>query len=102
VIVCHQCGREVRLLAELQRTDGCNFCHSDLKVCLNCRFFDPSVSKQCREAQAEYVLDKDKANFCEFFELRQVSTIGRPGLGGAQSAQAGARAAFDALFGKKK
>ena len=38
----------------------------------------------------------------EFFELRQVSAIGRPGLGGAQSAEAGARAAFDALFGRKK
>ena len=102
MIACHHCGREVRLLSELQRTDGCAFCHSDLKVCLNCRFFDPGSSNQCREPQADYVLHKDKANFCEFFELRQVSAIGRPGLGGTRSAEAGARAAFDSLFGKKK
>jgi hypothetical protein len=99
--LCHHCGREAKLTAELQRTDGCLFCHSDLKVCLNCRFFDPSANNQCREPQAEWCPEKAKANFCEFFEFREVSTIGRSGLGGAQSEQARARSAFDALFGKK-
>ena len=101
MIVCHHCGREVRLLSELQRTDGCTFCHSDLKVCLNCRFFDPSVSNQCREPQADYVLDKDKANFCEFFQYREVSALSAPGMGGVQAEKDSARAAFDNLFKKK-
>lgn len=99
--VCHHCGREVKLLAELQRTDSCSFCYSDLKCCLNCRFFDPGANNQCREPQAEWCPEKAKANFCEFFELLEVSTIGRPGLGGAQSEKEAARSAFDSLFRKK-
>jgi len=90
----------VKLLSELQRTDSCPFCLSDLKCCLNCRFFDPAVSNQCREPLAEWTPDKAKANFCEFFDFGEVSSLGRPGLGGSQSAESGARSAFDALFKK--
>lgn len=32
-----------------------------------CRFFDPAVPKQCREDDAEEVLEKEKVNFCEWF-----------------------------------
>ena len=98
--LCHHCGRDVQLLSGIQRTDGCSSCHSDLKVCLNCRFFDPGMNNQCREPQAEWVPDKSKANFCEFFEFRETSAIGRAGFGGSQSDQARARSAFDSLFKK--
>jgi len=98
---CHRCGREVRLLSKLIRTDSCPYCSSDLKCCLNCRFFDPGANNQCREPQAEWCPVKDKANFCEFFEFRSVSAVGQPGAGGAQSEQASARQAFDTLFRKK-
>ena len=99
--VCHHCGREVKLLAELQRTDACPFCSSDLKCCLNCRFFDPGANNQCREPQAEWCPEKAKANFCEFFEFRDVSSLSFPGFGGAQSEKDRARATFDSLFKKK-
>ncbi len=46
--------------------------------------------------------DKDKANFCEFFEFREVSPLTQPGLTGAQSETRRARDAFDALFSKKR
>ena len=98
--LCHHCGREVQLLSGIQRTDGCPSCHSDLKGCLNCRFFDPGMNNQCREPQAEWVPEKAKANFCEFFEFLEVAG-GRPGLGGAGSDQDRARAAFDSLFRKR-
>ena len=64
---------------------------------LNCRLHDSGANNQCREPQAEWVTDKDKANFCEFFEFLDASQPGRAsgsGLGGA-------RAAFDALFPEK-
>lgn len=98
--VCHHCGREAQLTAAVQRTDSCRYCYSDLKVCLNCRFFDPAVNNQCREPQAEWVPDKSKSNFCEFFDFQQVSPLGRPGMGGSQSEQQRARSAFDSLFRK--
>ncbi len=99
---CHRCGRELQLLAKTGRTDGCPYCHSDLKCCLNCRLHDPGANNQCREPQAEWVSEKDKANFCEFFELRETSAPIRPGLAGAQSETRRARDAFDALFPKKR
>ena len=98
---CHRCGHEVKLLSSLQRTDSCPRCFSDLKCCLNCRFFDPSMNNQCREPQAEWCPDKEKANFCEFFEFREVSALSLPGHGGAGSRQDSARSAFDSLFKKK-
>jgi hypothetical protein len=98
--ICHFCGREVQLMSALQRTDSCPHCRSDLKCCANCRFFDPAMNNQCAEPQAEWNPEKEKANFCEFFEFRAVSSAGRPGAGGAQSDQDRARSAFDSLFKK--
>jgi hypothetical protein len=99
---CHRCGREVQTLAKIARTDGCPYCHSDLKCCLNCALHDPGANNQCREPQAEWVTDKDKANFCEFFEFREVSPLTHPGLAGASPGGDRGRAAFDALFSPKK
>ena len=35
-----------------------------------CREHDPSVSDGCREDRADFVLDKEKANFCDYFKPR--------------------------------
>jgi hypothetical protein len=99
---CHRCGRELSVPAKIARTDGCPFCHSDLKCCLNCRLHDPGANNQCREPQAEWQTDKEKANFCEFFELREVSPLTHPGRLGAGPGPESARSAFDALFARKK
>lgn len=100
--VCHHCGRELKLGAAVARTDGCPHCYSDLKCCLNCRLHDPGVNNQCREPQAEWVTDKDKSNFCEFFDFREISALSNPGMFGSGSGPEKARDAFDALFGGKK
>ena len=98
---CHHCGHDINLVSKLARTDSCPYCQSDLKCCLNCRFFDPGVNNQCREPQAEWCPDKEKANFCGYFEFREVSSLTVPGHGGAQSDQTRARQAFDGLFKKR-
>jgi hypothetical protein len=97
---CHFCGRELHVAAKVARTEGCPSCHSDLKCCLNCRLHDPGADNQCREPQAEWVTDKDKSNFCEFFEFREASA--QAGYGGARSDARRSRDAFDALFSKKR
>jgi hypothetical protein len=99
---CHRCGRELKVSSKVARADGCPHCHSDLKVCLNCALHDPGANNQCREPQAEWQTDKDKANFCEFFEFRETSPLTSPGLSGAAGGPDRARAAFDALFSKKR
>ena len=95
--VCHRCGRELKIEGRPPRTDGCPSCASDLKCCLNCRFFDPGANNQCREPQAEWCPEKEKANFCEYFEFREVSAVGH--AGGARPTER-ARDAFENLFKK--
>lgn len=51
------------------RGDACPHCGSDVKVCLNCRFYERGAYNDCREPSAERVVNKDRANFCEFFEF---------------------------------
>ena len=74
--------------------DRCPKCDRPLHICLNCDFHDPAYNNQCRETQAERVVDKDRANFCDYFA---------PKSGTAKHVVSGsdARAKLDALFSKK-
>jgi len=71
LIRCFHCSREIELDSKPARGDECPGCASDLKVCLNCRFYDPAAHNQCREPVAESVAVKDRANFCEHFECAE-------------------------------
>ncbi len=63
--------------------------------CRHCRFFAPGRSNQCSEPQAEWVRDKERANFCGYFAPRaSVNLTAR----GGRNPTADARAAFNALF----
>ncbi|MCO6431740.1 MAG: hypothetical protein J5J00_12855 [Deltaproteobacteria bacterium] len=53
------------------RSESCPKCGRDLHVCLNCKFYEPSAHNQCREPQAERVLEKDRSNFCDFFTFTE-------------------------------
>lgn len=66
---CFHCKKELDASQRPGRGESCPKCGSDVKVCLNCRFYDRGAYNQCREPSAERVVDKDRANFCEFFEF---------------------------------
>jgi len=53
------------------RQAQCPFCGTDLHCCMNCSFYDPGVYNDCRESQAERVLDKVRSNFCDFFSFTE-------------------------------
>jgi len=91
---CHACKKELSGALKVGRRDACPFCGADLRCCLNCLFYDPAVSKQCRETVAELVKEKEKANFCDYFAFVE-DRIAAPDAGGAQ-----ARKALDDLFKK--
>jgi hypothetical protein len=92
---CHVCKKELALGREIVRKDECPFCRADLRCCLNCRFFDRSAPKQCREPIAELVREKDKANYCDLF-LFADAAAGAPIKDGENSS----RKALDDLFKK--
>ena len=118
-MVCHNCGREIKLIGKVMRSDECPHCEADVHCCKNCRFFDPGKSNQCSEPEADYVRDKIKANFCDYFNpnnrlpltTRGAETIQRDDVrknfdklfnkGGAKGPKDDeARNAFDKLFKK--
>lgn len=76
------------------RSSTCPSCGKDVKVCLNCRFYEPGAHWDCRETIQEPVRDKDRANFCDYFALSDI----RRAKGGSKKGES-ARNDFDKLFG---
>jgi hypothetical protein len=88
------------LIGKIARADECPHCGADMHCCKNCRLFDPGKNNQCNEPQAEYVRDKAKSNFCDYFEAN--TRVPLTSRGGAQTVQRDdVRKAFDNLFKKK-
>ena len=63
---CHKCKNELVFEVKLQRADTCPHCGVDMHCCKNCEYWDPSAHNQCKERIAEYIPDREKANFCSF------------------------------------
>ena len=68
-IRCYRCGASLAALSlPLSRQDECPECENFLHVCMMCVHFDRHVPKQCREDDAEEVIEKARLNFCEWFK----------------------------------
>lgn len=94
LLQCYRCGADLSGLSlPLSRSDLCPGCGNYLHACRMCTNFDRHVARQCLEDDAEEVMDKETANFCDWFE----PATGRYGGGGDASARAKAR--LDSLFG---
>ncbi|MFH1873646.1 MAG: hypothetical protein ABH859_00460 [Pseudomonadota bacterium] len=66
---CAFCEKQIEILDKVGRQDVCPNCQQDLHCCKQCRFYDPAAYNECHETQAERVLDKEKANFCDYFQF---------------------------------
>ena len=99
---CWNCGAALAA-GDYRRGDICAECRYETRCCRNCEFYDPSHNNACRETAAEPVPDKEKSNFCEYF---QVSAKSHPeksaGPTHPTTSTSSAKAALDALFKKKK
>lgn len=91
---CWKCNADLEdLLLPVPRLAKCKSCNADLHVCRMCTFYDTTVSNQCREPIAEKVNDKQRSNFCGYYQ---------PLTGARKSADTGkqtAQSQLDALFG---
>jgi hypothetical protein len=95
---CWKCGASLaEYTLPLRRLEECRACQAELHVCRMCEFHDTSVAKHCREPVADEVKDKQRANFCDYFQPTQSAY--RPG---DMSAADRARAELEALFGNRK
>ena len=93
-MICWKCRKETNI-EKPERGDECPLCHADLHVCKACEFFESGAHNDCRETSAEYVGDKERGNFCDYF---RPGTEIAAGAGGVDKAAA-AKDAFNALFG---
>ncbi len=97
---CWKCGDPVDTLERIGFREQCAKCGWPLHVCRNCAHHDPAYNNQCREPMAERVVDKERANFCEYFAPatgpRAAGAPARP------SPERAARDRLDALFKKKQ
>lgn len=89
-VTCWSCGNCWEFSPPLARGELCHGCRRDAKVCLNCKFYDRHANGECLESQAELVKDKEKSNFCDWFDANDENRSS-----GAQSSSN----PLDALFG---
>jgi len=68
--ICHACLKGLEVKTPVRRRETCPFCGSDLHCCLNCIFHATGAYNDCREPQAERVVEKARSNFCDFFVFR--------------------------------
>ena len=67
---CAWCGHPLDIVGnQVGRGDKCPQCEEPLHSCKNCRHFDRSVAKGCKEPFAEVPRDREGANFCELFQI---------------------------------
>ena len=95
---CHFCGTALDAKMRIVKDTECPSCRRDLHACVQCRFFDRSAHNMCRESQAEWVTDRERRNFCDYFALNPAA-----GKGAAASDRASsARSKLDQLFKTKE
>jgi hypothetical protein len=86
---CWKCGTEYTLSGTPGRSETCERCRADLKVCLNCVSYDPRAAHQCRDRRADPVDDKAAANYCEYFEMARREYVKKEdAFGASREAQA--------------
>ena len=94
---CVFCSKEINIDSPIGRNDVCPACGHDLRCCKNCNFYDPGAYNECREVMAERIIDKERANFCDYFKPRGDSKQ----LSGESDKVKEAKKALEALFKKK-
>lgn len=91
--MCKKCGKPI-LVTEIFRTTTCPDCGADLHSCVNCKYYSKNSHFDCRETIEEPVVDKENANFCDFYSVNPT-----PFKTDDKSAQVLARSKAQALFG---
>jgi hypothetical protein len=93
---CFACDAPVELAPgeRVGYRDECARCGNDLHACRNCAHHDPSAYNECREPNAEWVSDRERANRCDYFAPGE-----RTG-GSADDQQGKTRSDLEKLFKK--
>lgn len=91
---CYSCKNELEFEtnSSISRSEECPQCYANIRCCKMCKFYDQSAYNECREPSADRILEKEKSNFCDYFQIGSGSD--------ENDAQKDALAAANALFKK--
>jgi hypothetical protein len=96
---CNNCAAEVQIEEQIQVTDKCRACGTDLHTCRNCLNFDPSARNECTKPVEVRVTNKSANNICSLFEPKIL--VEKQGSGAARPKPVDShRQAFLDLFKK--
>lgn len=75
---CYACQTEnvANVYETKSRRWECPKCYRPLHCCKQCVYYDRSYAKDCKEPSAQGVIDKESANFCDFFISKTGSAEG--------------------------
>lgn len=88
---CYFCKTQLETKI-VYRTSICPKCSKDLKICYNCKFYSPGAPYDCKENIDQPIIDKDRSNFCDHFQLANRSFTRNDKVEDAKDN-------FEALFG---
>lgn len=74
-VTCYKCGKVNELADRVGFRAECESCGEDLRICLNCKFYDKTAYNECREPSAEVVREKSRSNRCDYFQPAAGSAV---------------------------
>ncbi len=92
--MCYKCGKKLDVALPISRSEECPNCGSDVRCCKNCIHYSVGVHYDCKEHVDELVVEKERANFCDWFSLKQCSAETS-----MSTKEVNAKAQFNSLFG---
>ena len=94
MLECWSCGASLdELPRPITRHMNCPECFEDLHCCRMCRHYVADASITCTDERADPPVNKENANFCDYFRPTNAYRVG------SRERQAGVKARLDALFG---
>ncbi|ULQ59563.1 hypothetical protein K7I13_14015 [Brucepastera parasyntrophica] len=98
--MCWKCKKAILYENPIGRSMTCSSCGADIRCCKNCRFYSPGSYHDCAERPDELVSDKERANFCDQFQLEPSFRTDHGGKNETDASKkaSDARSAFDSLF----
>ncbi len=66
---CTYCSTRIDSAQPIGYATLCPSCSEPLHSCVNCRFYSPGSYHDCAERVEEFISDKKKANYCDFFMM---------------------------------
>ena len=95
-LLCWNCGENLADIPRpISRHATCGQCFNELHCCRLCQHYDPKKTMQCFEDRADPPIQKENANFCDFYSPQLAAFEGST-VGISENA----KGALDALFSK--